>query len=236
MLTVLAWTSLAIAFASASIIVIDEIRHPQKMWIMNVVWPVTALYFSVFALWAYFRIGRHMTKDAMQGMSEQEMKQHQEQQKEQARRSPTWTQTALADSHCGAGCALADIVTEFTLFGVGATLLGKELYASYLWDFIAAWSLGVVFQYFTIKPMRNLSVGQGILAAIKADTLSISAFQIGMYGWMALVFFKWFPSPHLHANEPSYWLMMQIAMICGFITSLPVNWFLVKIGWKEAMG
>ena len=84
--------------------------------------------------------------------------------------------------------------------------------------------------------MRNLSVGQGIWAAIKADTLSISAFQIGMYGWMALVFFKWFPGPHLHPNQPSYWLMMQIAMICGFITSLPVNWFLVKIGWKEAMG
>ena len=35
------------------------------------------------------------------------------------------------DSHCGAGCALADIVTEFTIFGVGATLLGKVIYASY---------------------------------------------------------------------------------------------------------
>ncbi len=236
MLETIAWTSLGIAFVCSIVIAIDEVRHPQKMWIMNIVWPVTALYFSVFAVWAYFRAGRSMTNDAMQGMSEQEMKQHQEQQMEQARRSPTWKQTALSDSHCGAGCTLADIVTEFAVFGVGATLLGKELYASYLWDFIAAWSLGVVFQYFTIKPMRNLSVGQGIWAAIKADTLSISAFQIGMYGWMALVFFKWFPSPHLHANEPTYWLMMQIAMICGFITSLPVNWFLVKIGWKEAMG
>lgn len=236
MLETLAWISLGTAFACSIVIATDEIRHPQKMWIMNVVWPVTALYFSVFAVWAYFRAGRGMTKDAMQGMSEQEMKQHQEQQKEQARRSPTWKQTALSDSHCGAGCTLADIVTEFTVFGVGATLLGKELYASYVWDFVAAWSLGVVFQYFTIKPMRNLSVGGGIWAAIKADTLSISAFQIGMYGWMALVFFKFFPAPHLHPNEPTYWLMMQVAMICGFITSLPVNWFLVKIGWKEAMG
>ncbi len=232
MLNTIAWISLGFAFACAIVIAIDEIRHPQKMWIMNIVWPVTAFYFSVFAIWAYFRAGRSMTRDAMQGMSEQEMKQ----QKEQALRSPTWKQTALSDSHCGAGCTLADIVTEFTVFGVGATLLGKEIYASYLWDFIAAWSLGVVFQYFTIKPMRNLSVGRGIWAAIKADTLSISAFQIGMYGWMALVFFKWFPSPHLHANEPTYWLMMQIAMICGFVTSFPVNWFLIKIGWKEAMG
>jgi len=111
-----------------------------------------------------------------------------------------------------------------------------ELYASYLWDFVAAWLLGIAFQYFTIKPMRNLSVAGGLWAAIKADTLSILTFQIGMYGWMALVFFKFFPNPHLHPNEPGYWLMMQIAMICGFVTALPVNRLLVKIGWKEAMG
>lgn len=43
------WISLGIAFLSAMVIVGDEIRHPQKMWIMNIVWPVTALYFSVFA-------------------------------------------------------------------------------------------------------------------------------------------------------------------------------------------
>ncbi len=236
MLTTVAWISLGIAFTCAIVIAIDEARHPQKMWIMNIVWPVTALYFSVFALWAYFAKGRQMTKAAMQGMSKQEMEQQKEQKKEQARKSPTWSQTALSDSHCGAGCVLADIVTEFTVFGVGATFLGMELYANFLWDFIAAWSLGVVFQYFTIKPMRNLSVGGGIWAAIKADTLSITTFQIGMYGFMALVYFKFFPFPHLHANEPSYWLMMQIAMICGFVTALPINWLLVKIGWKEAMG
>ncbi len=118
MLDTIAWISLGIAFVCAFAIAIDEVKHPQKMWIMNIVWPVTALYFSVFALWAYFRKGRSMSKDAMKGMSEQEMKQHQQQQKEQARRSPTWQQTALADSHCGAGCTLADIVTQDAMIGV----------------------------------------------------------------------------------------------------------------------
>ncbi len=236
MLDIIAWISLGIAFTCAIIIAVDEVRHPQKTWIMNIVWPVTSLYFSVFALWAYFAKGRQMTKDAMQGVSKEEMEQHQEQRKKQAHKSPTWSQTALSDSHCGAGCVLADIVTEFTVLGVGATFLGMELYANFLWDFIAAWSLGVVFQYFTIKPMRNLSVGGGIWAAIKADTLSITTFQVGMYGFMALVYFKFFTAPHFHPNEPAYWLMMQIAMVCGFVTALPINWLLVKIGWKEAMG
>lgn len=83
--------------------------------------------------------------------------------------------------------------------------------------------------------MRNLSVGGGLWAAIKADTLSILTFQVGMCGWMALVFFKFFPQSHLHPNIPAYWLMMQIAMVCGYVTALPVNWLLIKIGWKEAM-
>jgi hypothetical protein len=233
MFSIFAWISLVIAFGCAAIIVFDEFRHPQKMRIMNIVWPVTGLYFSVFALWAYFRVGRGLARDAAESMSGQERSQKQQQE---ASRSPTVQQSALAATHCGAGCALADIVTELTIFGVGATLLGTELYASFLWDFVVAWSVGIVFQYFTIKPMRNLSVAKGIWAAIKADTLSICAFQIGMYAWMALVFFKLFPQPHLRVNQPGYWLMMQVAMICGFATSLPVNRFLIRIGWKEAMG
>jgi hypothetical protein len=56
LLNLLAWISLGIAFASAAVIVIDEIKHPQQMWVMNIVWPVTALYFSVIAVWFYFPI------------------------------------------------------------------------------------------------------------------------------------------------------------------------------------
>jgi len=36
MFTLVSWISLGIAFICAFVIAIDEIRHPQKMWIMNV--------------------------------------------------------------------------------------------------------------------------------------------------------------------------------------------------------
>ena len=29
--------------------------------------------------------------------------------------------------------------------------------------------------------------------------------------------------------------MMQIAMICGFVTAYPVNWWLIRAGLKEKM-
>ncbi len=225
MLEAIAWISIGVAVASAAVISVDEVRHPQKMGVMNVVWPATALYLSVFAVWWYFQAGRMMAKDAP------EMREGKD-----TRSAPTWAQSALATSHCGAGCALADIVTEFAVFGLALTIAGSPLWASFVWDFVAAWSLGIVFQYFTIAPMRHLSPGAGILAAIKADTLSITAFQVGMYGWMALMYFKLFASPHIEPNRALYWLMMQIGMVCGLLTSLPMNRLLVTIGWKEKMG
>jgi putative flippase GtrA len=118
----------------------------------------------------------------------------------------------------------------------GFVLLGSVLWTSYIVDFIAAWALGIVFQYFAIRPMRDdLSRGAAVAAAIKADTLSILAFQMGMYAWMALVYFRFFPAPHLTPFDPRYWLMMQIAMICGFVTSYPMNRLLIALGWKERM-
>jgi hypothetical protein len=54
----IAWISILAAFACAVIIAADELRHPQHMWIMNLVWPITALYFSVFGLWGLFRPGQ----------------------------------------------------------------------------------------------------------------------------------------------------------------------------------
>ncbi len=224
-LTLLAWISLATAFASACIIVVDEMRHPQKVAVMNVVWPISALYLILFAVWAYFRIGRKTTGDVMAtGMSKQ------------GYGPPSAIQVAIGTSHCGAGCTIADVFTEFGVATAGLTLFGSILWTEYLLDFIVGWIIGIAFQYFAIKPMRDdLSISEAIWAAIKADTLSIAAFQVGMYAWMALVFFKLFPGPHLTPFDPRYWLMMQIAMVCGFLTSFPMNRFLIGRGLKERM-
>ena len=216
----LAWLSLGPSFLCALVIVLDEFRKPQKMFIMNLVWPLTALYWSFAALWAYFTVGRNMT--------------HQHQKAQPDNVPPL--QVAVAVSHCGAGCTLGDIVAEWLLASFAITFAGGEFPTRLIIDFLLAWLLGVVFQYFTIVPMRGLSPGKGIVAAIRADTLSIVAFQIGMYAWMALTFFVFFPNPHLHPNQVVFWLMMQIGMIVGFLTSYPANVLLLRWGWKEKMG
>lgn len=46
----LAIASLTLGFGSAVAIGIDLFRHPQRMAIMNAVWPITALYFGPIAV------------------------------------------------------------------------------------------------------------------------------------------------------------------------------------------
>jgi Domain of unknown function (DUF4396) len=41
--------------------------------------------------------------------------------------------------------------------------------------------------------------------------------------------------PELAKTNPVFWFMMQIAMLVGFCTSYPVNWWLLQRGIKEKM-
>ncbi|HVU24628.1 MAG TPA: DUF4396 domain-containing protein [Opitutus sp.] len=200
--------------------------HRQHMWIMNVVWPVTALWAGPLALWAYYRYGRKTTHRAMMAAKAQG-------RPPPARRRSFGMTAALGTTHCGAGCTLGDIVAEWFVFFVPVTLWGEKAFGTWLLDYLAAFLLGIAFQYFTIKPMKGLSPGKGLVAALKADSLSLTSWQLGMYGWMALVIFVWFGE--IEKTNPVFWFMMQIAMCCGFATSYLANWWLIRRGIKEAM-
>lgn len=225
-LTALSWTSLVVSLVIAVLIVIDERARPQKMWIMAIVWPLAALFGSVLVGWFYLRWGRGGT--AGDG------------------KPPFPVQVAKGALHCGSGCTLGDIVAETVLlaspglaviFGLG-WLFGDKIFAAWVLDYLVAFLFGIAFQYFTIAPMRHLSPGAGLIAAIKADTLSLTAWQVGMYGFMAIAHFGIFGALlgiKLGAAMPEFWFMMQLAMLCGFATSYPVNWWLLRAGLKEAM-
>jgi hypothetical protein len=210
-LNALAIASLVAAGICSAIVVIDLVRFPQPMAIMNWVWPITALYGGPIALWMYARLGRSPTRE-----------------------KPFYSGVAVSATHCGAGCALGDIIAEFAIFFTGFTLFGSMLVTEFIGDYILAYAFGIAFQYFAIVPMRHLSFGEGLRAAIKADTLSLTAFELGLFGWMAVSYFVLF-RPHLMPNQPAFWFMMQIGMILGFITSYPANWLLIRTGIKEVM-
>ncbi|MGH3503330.1 MAG: DUF4396 domain-containing protein [Nocardioidaceae bacterium] len=225
-LVLLSWCALGLGFASAGWITVDVyVRgYRQHMPVMEAVWPVTGLYFGPAAIWAYHRFGRPKTSRWLA-----------EHDREQPPDKPGWASIAVGVSHCGAGCTLGDIVAEFAVFALGATIAGEALYPEYIGDYLAAVSLGIVFQYFAIAPMRGLDVRKGLTEAAKADILSLTAYELGLFGWMALMSFVFFHDPHLHPDSPVYWFLMQIGMIIGFATAWPANVWLLRRGIKEAM-
>ena len=223
-MTIAAWIALAVAFATAGAILHDlyACGYRQTTAIMEAVWPVTALYFGPLAWWAYRRWGRLNSPRYQQETGER----------------PGYGEpvsVGIGVSHCGAGCTLGDIVGAWLVFIVGWELLGLALPAEYIADFSLAFALGIVFQYFSIAPMRGLGLRDGIIAALKADTLSLISFEVGLFGWMAGVQLVLFTQPHLHPDQAAYWLMMQVGMILGFMTAYPVNVWLIRRGIKEPM-
>lgn len=225
----LAIISLAVGAACAITIALDEARRPQKMWIMNLVWPLTALFGSLLWTAGYYIWGRAKTEN----------------QDDEAK-PPFPVMVAKGSSHCGAGCTLGDIIAEWAAFAIPSiavwfgwhSIFAEKTFAVWIPDFILAFGIGIVFQYFTIAPMRGLGLGEGIVAAVKADIASISAWQIGMYGLMAAIQFGWYSNAFggiAAVNTPEFWFAMQISMLAGFCTSYPVNWLLIRAGLKEEM-
>ncbi|MDU0313126.1 DUF4396 domain-containing protein [Phycicoccus sp. M110.8] len=199
-------------------------RYRQPMRVMEAVWPVTALYFGPLASWAYRRFGRPMSR-----------RWQQEEGVDGPPDKPGWATTAIGVSHCGAGCTLGDIVAEFAVFAAAITIASHAVFAEMVADYVLAVLLGVVFQYFAIAPMRGLGLRKGLAAAVKADILSLTAFEVGLFGWMLLMAFVFFPGPHLHPDQVTYWFLMQIGMVIGFFTAWPANVWLIRRGIKEAM-
>ncbi|AMR28973.1 hypothetical protein A0257_18965 [Hymenobacter psoromatis] len=241
MLLTIAVISLVVALLCVAIVALDILTgHRQRMWIMNYVWVLTPLYAGPLGLWAYYRLGRPMARPAhdkqpaMPDMPDGPMAEKPGGQPAMGPQKPFWQSVVVGALHCGSGCSLGDLLVETFVYFVPLVLFGRAIFGAWVLDFGAAFLIGIVFQYYAIAPMRHLGPAEGLRAAVKADALSLTAWQIGMYGWMAIVTFGIFKH-ELRANDPVFWFMMQLAMLAGFVTAYPVNWWLIKSGVKEEM-
>ena len=219
-----AFVYISLSIVSALIVLADIflLGRRQKMGVMDAVWPLTMLYWGPLGLPFYFSFGRAThSQSRMQGHAQV-----------QGAEPPMWQAVFKGAAHCGAGCSLGDFAAEWIAFGLGLVLLGSPLAPRLTLSFVLAYAAGIAFQYFAIAPMRGLGFRAGLVAAVKADTLSLIAYEIGMFAWMIYRAYAW---PALEATDWSYWLMMQIAMVLGFATTYPVNWLLIRYGVKEKM-
>lgn len=235
-------------------IAIDLTHRPQSMKIMNAIWILTALWGSYLALWAYNKFGKSvpmkmgedemkMDMSGMKGMEMSDMKQMNTSGMKEMdmpmgsmlMEHPYWQSVALSALHCGAGCTLADIIGEWFTNYIPVTVAGSQLIGNWVLDFILALIIGVYFQFYAIREMERISVGDALSRAFKADFFSLLSWQIGMYGWMAIVYFILFVNEPLPKDTWIFWFMMQLAMLVGFFCAYPMNALLIKLGVKKGM-
>ena len=226
-LNAIAFIYILLSIAAALVVLADIflLGRRQPMGVMEAVWPLTLLYWGPLGLPFYFSFGRAAHSQAR-------THEHAHGHGDGHGEPPMWQAVFKGAAHCGAGCALGDFVAEWIAFGLGLALIGSALAARLTLSFVLAYAAGIAFQYFAIAPMRNLNFRAGVAAAVKADTFSLIAYEIGMFAWMIYRAYVW---PAMQPTDWSYWLMMQIAMVCGFATTYPVNWLLIRFGVKERM-
>lgn len=274
-LTPWAWTSVSIGLLGAAWIMVDLQSRPPQMSVMRWVWPLAAIWGSVFGIALYLLAGRApraappavapattgskqttapMPGMDMAGMSMPGMKMpagsSQAPHKPMAGmdmagmdmpgmkmdhgpRRPFWLRVGAGTAHCGAGCSLADMLGGWWFFFFPWVLGGSAVLGEWVGEYILALIFGVGFQYAAIQPMLHLPVGQAVARAFKVDVLSLSSWQVGMYGFMALVFFVWVG--RVPPTEIAFWLLMQGAMIAGFFCSYVANAWLIHAGIKPSM-
>src|SRR5215469_15517179 len=92
----LALIMLALGAVIACAIAIDEFRRPQPMAIMNVVWPVCALFGTLVVGASYLLYGRPGAAGADN--------------------PPFAVSVGKSAAHCGSGCTVGDIIAEWAAF------------------------------------------------------------------------------------------------------------------------
>lgn len=259
----IAGASVLLGTLSAILIAVDLVRRPQPMRIMNAVWILTGLWASFFALVAYYAFGRapqkmpdiEMKEMKMSGnmnidsgrtmhtmnpgsMPDMEMKMDDMKGMDMKMEMPTrpkWQELVLSTLHCGAGCTLADITGEWFMFFIPIPIGGSLIAGTWVTQYLLALLIGVGFQYAAIRGMEHIAPGKALVRAAKADFFSLTAWQAGMYAWLAFVIFGMEGGTPLPRTTFSFWFMMQVAMGVGFLLALPVNALLIRAGVKKAM-
>ncbi|GAM91358.1 hypothetical protein ANO11243_094070 [Dothideomycetidae sp. 11243] len=254
-LTIVSGVFLALGATCALILAADIILRrgwKSMMWIMIPVYIINAAYLGPLTIYVYWRYGRpkkvgssthggpschndnEAPKDSHHAHSVPDDidNAHSHHHDHGSAPRPMLATILVGVFHCGAGCVLGDIVGEWLVYGVSPTIRGHTIWAELLIDYAFALLFGIVFQYFSIAPMIGEYGPRTVWRAAKADILSLTSFELGLFGWMVAYQVGIF-GYRLDVDTWTYWWMMQVGMILGFVTAIPTNWFLIGKGIKE---
>ncbi len=208
-LTPVAWTFLTLSVLSAALIAADIYlgRRRHTSVATELVWIASGLYLGPFAIAFYLSRGRTPTDSAP------------------ADRTTGKPDAAVAVLPGGGASAVAHLIAVPFVVAVGWTIAGLAM-----WPMIILIALLVVVMLAVYERVassgsgtghtRTLSVGAALVAAV----ITVVAFDIGMVGWMLLLYFN---NAMPAVTDGTFWFLMQVGVIVGLLTGYPaVRWLL----------
>lgn len=216
---VIPWYGFGIA--AALWLLYDEYRvntnvQPALKW----AWPIIVVFFSVVGLVLY------LTTCRPQGIGRKHGEEAQKVHHEYV--SGTFSKVTGAVSHCVGGDGLG-IVTAMVIARIAGFSFWEEYWFEYAVGFAFGW---FIFQY---KAMRKMG---GPLMALwmggRAEFFSMMTVMAGMGVVMGFV------TPLVVGEQPSpataaFWGFAALGLFVGYLATYPMNYWLVKIGWKHGM-
>ncbi len=185
-------------------------------------WIVIIIFFSVLGFWLYLASCRPRGIEKYSG--EEEKKRFQDYVK------PTWKKVIGSVIHCVGGDGLG-IMTAMVI----SRIIGFEFWTEFWFEYAVGFAFGwFIFQYIAMREMGNSPL-MSLWKGGRAEFFSMITVMLGMGLVMKFV------TPNVVGHPPkpdtaAFWGFGSLGLIVGAIVTYPMNWLLVKIGWKHGMG
>jgi hypothetical protein len=186
-------------------------------------WPIVVLFFSVIGLALYFATAR--APGVADASSQDEKKRrHEAFERSMVRR------VNGAVIHCVAGDGLG-IMTAMVIARLVEMSFWQEFWFEYAVGFAFGW---FIFQFKSMTMMTD-SKTKALAMAFRAEFFSMLTVMGGMGAVMAFV------TPAVVGMQPkpttaAFWGFGMLGLLVGYLFTFPMNWMIVKIGWKHGMG
>lgn len=184
-------------------------------------WPIIVLFFSVVGLALYLWTCR--PANIGQVPADQRERVHHDYVDDSFRKI---TGSVI---HCVGGDGLG-IMTAMVI----ARMVEMSFWNEYWFEYIVGFAFGwLIFQYKAMSKMAD-SVGEALWMGGRAEFWSMVTVMAGMGAIMAYV------TPSVVGEQPNptsaaFWGFGALGLMVGFVVTYPMNWVLVKMGWKHGM-
>jgi len=140
-----------------------------------------------------------------------------------------WRQTLGSAMHCVAGDGVGILAGAVISSVAGLTGLA-EVILEYVLGFAIGWT---IFQALFMRDMAGGSYKRALTSTFVPELLSMNLLMAGMVPTMMIL------KAHIQSasdpTRPSFWFVMSMALLVGFVTSYPINWWLVANHLKHGM-